>query len=157
LRITPADPVAAEQLASIFADAGDARRLRRVVEPLAARFPTRDRTLYFQGHLAMLEGRPSEAVEAARKVVAGNRRDVRAQNLLGIACATQGLGDCAKGAFEAALQANPKDAPTYVNLGVFHLQAKDPAAAVADFSVALTLDRSSAAARQGLPEARAAM
>src|SRR5262249_43200379 len=118
LRIAPADPLAAEQLASIFADAGDAQRLRRVVEPLAAKFPTREKTLYFQGHLAMLEGRPSEAVDAARKVVAANPRDVRAQNLLGIACATQGLGDCAKNAFEAALQSNPKDAVTYVNLGV---------------------------------------
>jgi len=157
LRIAPADPVAAEQLASIFADAGDAQRLRRVVEPLAARFPARDRTMYFQGHLAMLEARPADAVEAARRVVAANPRDVRAQNLLGIACATQGLDDCAQQAFAAAREANPKDATTYVNLGVYHLQSRNAAAAVENFSVALTLDRSSAAARQGLAEARAAI
>jgi Flp pilus assembly protein TadD len=75
---------------------------------------------------------------------------------LGVACATAGLRDCARSAFEAALEANPRDATTYVNLGVFHLRASDPAAAARYFSVALTLDRSSGPARQGLAEARAA-
>ena len=54
---------------------------------------------------------------------------MRAQSLLGVACATGGLRDCALAAFAAALAANPRDTATYVNLGVFHLQAGDPAAA----------------------------
>ncbi len=44
-----------------------------------------------------------------------------------------------------------------MNLGVWRLQAGDPAAAADEFSTALVLDRSSAAARQGLDEARAAL
>jgi Tfp pilus assembly protein PilF len=44
-----------------------------------------------------------------------------------------------------------------VNLGVFRLQSGDPAGAARDFSVALTLDRSSSAAREGLAEANAAI
>ena len=39
LRLTPDDPRAGEQLASIVADAGDADRLEPLAESLAARFP----------------------------------------------------------------------------------------------------------------------
>ena len=82
---------------------------------------------------------------------------MRAQSLLGVACATSGLRDCALAAFAAALGANPRDTATYVNLGVFHLQSADPALAAESFAVALALDRTSAPARQGLAEARAAL
>jgi Tfp pilus assembly protein PilF len=44
-----------------------------------------------------------------------------------------------------------------VNLGIFHLQTANPAAAVQYFSVALTLDRTSDPARQGLAEAQTAL
>ena len=57
----------------------------------------------------------------------------------------------------ALAAANPLDPATYVNLGVFHMQGANAAEAAANFSVALTLDRSSAAAKQGLADAHAAM
>jgi spermidine synthase len=156
LRLAPDDPRAGEQLASILADAGDADNLTALAGALVSRFPHRDKPAYYQATALVLKGRVREAIDQARQIVARNPKDLRAQNLLGVACATAGLRDCARSAFEAALVANPRDATTYVNLGVFHLRAADPAAAARYFSVALTLDRSSAPARQGLAEARAA-
>jgi len=156
VRLAPEDPKALEQLASIFADAGDADRLAPVAGVLASKFPDRDKSLYYQTTLLLLKGRSRDAIERARTLVARTPRDAAAQNLLGVACASEEQRDCALAAFSAALSANPRDPATYVNLGVFHLQT-DPRAAAGYFSVAMTLDRSSAAARQGLAEAQAAI
>jgi len=157
MRIAPADPRAGEQLASVFADAGDGARLAPLADALAARFPDRDKPRYYQANARFLTGRAEAAIAEAQAIVAANPRDVRAQNLLGVACASVGRPPCARAAFEAALTANPRDAVSHVNLGVWRLQAGDPAAAADEFSTALVLDRSSAAARQGLDEARAAL
>jgi spermidine synthase len=156
VRLAPEDPKAAEQLASIFADAGDAERLAPVADALASKFPHRDKSLYYQATVLLLKGRAREAIERARILVARTPQDAAAQNLLGVACATEEQRDCALTAFSAALSANPRDPATYVNLGVFHLQT-DPRAAAGYFGVAMTLDRTSAAARQGYADAQAAI
>ena len=57
----------------------------------------------------------------------------------------------------AALRANPRDPSTYVNLGVFHLQSADPAAAASYFAEALAIDPASVSARNGLAQSRAAL
>jgi spermidine synthase len=157
MRLAPKDPATGEQLASVFADAGDGRRLAPLAMALVSRFPDRDRPRYFHATALFLEGRFPEAIDQARQIVSRNPQDVRARNLLGVACAAAGLADCARAAFEAAIGVNPRDTATYVNLGVFHLRAGDAAAADRYFSVALALDRSSTPARQGLAEARAAV
>jgi Flp pilus assembly protein TadD len=154
LRIAPSDPRAGEQLASVFADSGNAQQLGPLAEALVARFPDRDKPRYYRANALFLTGRTQEAINEAQSIVGSNPKDVQAQNLLGVACATSGRRDCALAAFNAALNADARDPTTYVNLGVFHLQAGDAAAAVDNFSVALTLDRSSSAAAQGLSEAR---
>ena len=156
VRLAPEDPKALEQLASIFADAGDADRLAPVADALSSKFPQRDKSLYYQATLLLLKGRSREAIDRARALVARVPQDGASQNLLGVACATEEQRDCALTAFSAALAANPRDPATYVNLGVFHLQT-DPRAAASYFAVAMTLDRSSAAARQGLADAQAAI
>ena len=157
VRIAPDDPAAMEQLASVYADAGDAAGLTQVAETLVSKFPSREKSHYYHANALFLNGRIREAMEEARTVVAGNPKDSRAQNLLGVSCANLGLKDCALAAFTAALAVDPRDPATYVNLGVFHLQAANPAAAVQYFSVALTLDHASDPARQGLAEAQAAL
>ena len=157
MRAAPDDPRPGEQLASIFADAGEADRLSSLAAALIARFPSRDKPRYFRANALLLEGRAAEAAAELRPLVSRNPHDVRAQSLLGVACATGGLRDCALAAFAAALAADPRDTATYVNLGVFHLQAGDAAAAAGSFAIALTLDRSSAPAAQGLEEARTAL
>ena len=115
VRLAPDDPAPAEELASIYADAGDAGRLMPLAEGLLARFGAREAPMYYHASALFMQGRAAAAVEELRRVVAGNPRHARAQNLMGAACATMGSRDCARAAFEAALEANPHDPVTYVN------------------------------------------
>jgi spermidine synthase len=157
MRLTPDDPRAGEQLASVLADAGDGARLGPFADRLVARFPERDKPRFYRATALLLAGRTEQAIAEARRLLASDPNNGRTQNLLGVACATAGQGACAISAFEAALAVNPRDPATHVNLGVYRLQSGDPAGAAEAFSAALTLDRSSAAARQGLAEANAAL
>ena len=157
MRLAPNDFRPAEQLASVFADAGDGTRLGPLAVALVSRFPQLDKARFYRARAFMLNGDVQRTIDEIRRLVARRPDDVRAQNLLGVACATSGDRDCARAAFEAALRANPRDAETYVNLGVLRLQAGDATGAADQFAVAVTLDRSSTAARQGLMEARVAL
>jgi spermidine synthase len=157
LRLTPDDPRAGEQLASIVADAGDADRLQILAESLAARFPDRPEPKYYLATALFLRGRTEDAVTAVRHVTDGHPDHARAQNLLGAACATLKRQDCARAAFEASLRASPRDPSTYVNLGQFSLETANAAAAARYFSDALSIDPELAAARDGLAQARAAV
>jgi spermidine synthase len=157
MRLAPDDPHPAEQLASILADAGDADRLEPLAAALTTRFPDRPDPRYYQATVLFLRGRTEEAIAAIRGVVARHPDHARAQNLLGAACATLGRRECAQSAFDASMQADPRDPSTYVNLGVFHLQSANPQEAVRYFIEALSIDRQSEAARSGLAQARAAL
>jgi spermidine synthase len=157
IRLAPDDPGAAEQLASVFADTGDVDRLALIADTLVARFPARDKSRYYHATALFLKGHPEEAITEVRPVVDREPHDWRAQNLLGAACATTGLRECALSAFRAAAGANPRDPETYVNLGLFYLQGGNAAEAARNFSVALALDRTSAPARQGLTDAQSAL
>jgi spermidine synthase len=157
IRLAPEDPRAAEQLASIVADAEDADRLEPLATSLAARFPDRPDPRYYQATVLFLRGRAEEAIAAIRGVVDQHPDHARAQNLLGAACATLGRRECAQSAFEASLRADPKDPSTYINLGLFHLQAANPQEAARYFTEALSIDRQSEAARSGLAQARSAL
>jgi spermidine synthase len=157
MRLAPDEPRAGEQLASVYADAGDAEQLAALAEALIAGFPLRSKPRYYRANALLLKGRPDEAARELRELAMAHPDDVRAQSLLGVACATGGRRDCAQAAFAAALAANPRDVATHVNRGVFHLQFADPASAAESFATALALDRTSAPARQGLAEARGAM
>jgi spermidine synthase len=157
MRLAPEDPRAAEQLASIVADAEDADRLEPLAASLAARFPDRPDPRYYQATVLFLRGRAEEAIAAIRGVVDRHPDHARAQNLLGAACATLGRRECAQSAFDASLRADPKDPSTYINLGLLHLQAANPQEAARYFTEALSIDRQSEAARSGLAQARSAL
>jgi len=73
-----------------------------------------------------------------------------------LACANTGRRECAQAAFEASIRLNPRDASAYTNLGLFHLEGANAAAAADYFAEALALDPGSAAARDGLRQVRAA-
>jgi spermidine synthase len=154
LRLAPNDPHAGEQLASIVADAGDADRLETLAASLAARFPERPDPGYYHASALFLRGRAEEAIAAVRSVVDTHPGHARAQNLLGAACATLGRLECAQSAFEASLQADPRDPSTYVNLGAFYLQSANPQTAARYFAEALSIDSQSQSARSGLAQAR---
>jgi spermidine synthase len=156
------DPVAPdlrvlEQLASVFADAGDQDRLAAIVVDMRRVAPDADATLYYTASHLFLTGRHDQAIAAAERLRARNPRHARCQNLLGAAYASLGRGDRARRAFEASIEADPRDPTTYSNLATFELQSGNPAAAVDRFAEALTLDPSSAGAREGLAQAVAAL
>ena len=154
LRLAPDDPRAAEQLASVFADANDAGRLAPLADAMAEHFPGRPEARFYQATALFMRGQTQDAANAARQVVTARPDHARAQSLLGAACAALGQRDCARSAFEAAIRANPRDASGYVNAGVFSLQTANPAAAANYFASALTIEPGSKPARDGLAQAR---
>ncbi|MCC7417430.1 MAG: tetratricopeptide repeat protein [Acidobacteria bacterium] len=155
LRIAPDDPRAAEQLASVLADAQDGERLLPLAEALLGRYPERADARYYRASALFLNGRIPEAIADARRLVAEHPDHARGYNLLGAACATDGQRDCARSAFESSIRLTPNDARGYVNLGLLLLESGLAGEAADRFAVALTIDPALAAAREGLARARA--
>ena len=147
---------AVEQLASIYADVGDAERLGPLVTTLAG-FPQRPGSRYYAAALHFMRGEFGPAQAAARDALSIDPRFARAQNLLGAIYATQGDTGNARKAFEASLALDPQDPATYQNLALLELNTGNPSAAARLFSEALTLDPASEPARQGLARARGAI
>jgi tetratricopeptide (TPR) repeat protein len=156
-RLDPASPRPAEQLASIFADLADAKRLEPLAAALIARFPDRDDSRYYHAASLFISGRPAAAADEARQLLTANPGYAKAENLLGAACATMGQRDCAQAAFERSIRLNPRDASAYVNLGLFYLEIDRPDAATDRFAEAIALDPRSSRAKDGLVQARAAL
>ena len=153
-RIDPSRPEPLEQLASIFADAGDPVRLAPVANELVARFPAREEGRYYQAAALFLANRPEEAERRIQVLLGVNPRHAKGQNLLGAVCAALQKHECAGKAFAAALALDRQDSSVYVNLGYLCLARGDPAAAAGFFGEALAVDPTSEAARKGLAEAR---
>jgi len=149
------DPALLEQLASIYADVGDALRLEPVVSSLQ-RFPDRPGSRYYAASLHFMRGELDAARVAAEQAVALDPQPARAQNLLGAIYATRGDVTAARQAFGASLAADAQDPTTYQNLGTLELNSGNLEAAVRLFGEALSLDPSSEPARAGLARARAA-
>jgi len=154
-RLEPGDAGAAEQLASVFADMGDAARLAAVADLLASQYPDRADGPYYQATALLLGGRAAEAATLARRAVAANATSARAQNLLGAACASTGQRECAEAAFTESIRLNPRESSTYINLGMLYLETARPERAADAFAEALSLDPASPAARDGLRQAHA--
>ncbi len=151
--LDPTSPTTHGQLASVFADLGDATRLESVVERLSRGDPDHDETLYYAASLRFLREEYAAAADLAGRLVARDPDHGRAQNLLGAALASLGRVAEARRAFQASVRADPTSPGTYVNLGVFELQAANAVAAAAHFAEALTLDPASPAALSGLADA----
>jgi spermidine synthase len=151
------DVQAMDQLASIFADAGDGPRLAAIVTDLQRVAPDSEPALYYAASLHFMRNRFDEAIAVAERLRARNSRHARCLNLLGAAYATVGRGDDARRAFAASIAADPRDPGAYVNLGTFDLQAGRAAEAADVFAEALTLDPSSTSAQDGLSQAMDAL
>lgn len=76
--------------------------------------------------------------------------------MLGVVCASLGNHECARAAFAASLELDPRDSSVYVNLAYLRVERGDEAAAAQLFSEALAIDTTSEAARRGLADAQAA-
>jgi Flp pilus assembly protein TadD len=152
--IKPIAAAALEQLASIFADIGDAARLEPIVAQLQQAAPDRPGSRYYSAAAKFLRGQFPEALQLAQQAVGLDPRNAAAYNLVGAIHATLGQHAEARDAFQAALRLNARDSATYVNLGLLEMSSANSAAAAGYFAEALSLDPKSAAARQGLSLAR---
>jgi spermidine synthase len=148
-RLAPERPEPLEQLASVFADAGD-RRLAEVAETLVERFPSRHDGRFYLATSLFMRNRHDEAQNELRTLLDAAPRHARGQNLRGVICATKGDGTCAVAAFEASLKADSRDASVYVNLGHLYLERGDRETAVKYFNEAIALDPSADSARDAL-------
>jgi Flp pilus assembly protein TadD len=153
-RTQPSDPSAFEQLASVFADLGDAVRLQPVVDDLQRIAPGRATTWYYAAAVRFLGGQLPAAIGFARQAVQIDPTYAQAHNLVGAIQASLGHPHEAREAFEAALRLKPNDSETYTNLGLLELSSGNRTAAAGYFDEALSLDPKSTAARQGLAQAR---
>ncbi|HEX7942208.1 MAG TPA: tetratricopeptide repeat protein, partial [Gemmatimonadaceae bacterium] len=152
---SPNDGAAIEQLASIYADAGDADRLGPAVVALE-RFPQRAGGRYYLAAYQFMRGDLARARQAAEEALSLDPGFARAQNLLGAIFATQGDKASARKAFAAALALDSQDPTTYQNLALLELNDGNANVAARLFGEALTLDPSSEPAREGLARARSA-
>ena len=152
--IEPVRPEPIEQLASLYADIGDAASLAAVLDQLRRVRPNGARTLYFEAALRFLRGQLPEAAESAGRAIAADPGSAASYNLLGAIAASRGDGAGARQAFTTALSLNPRDAATYTNLGLLDLNSSQPDAAMNLFAEALSLDPQSQQALSGLAEAR---
>jgi len=152
--LTPGDATPVEELASIFSDLRDARRLGEAVRRLYDIQPDATATHYYAAVSKFLDGHLDEALALARKAVETEPRYLAAQTLIGTIYGTLGRGEEARTAFQAALQLDPRNSTAYVNLGLVELAAGNRTSAAGYLVEALLLDPGSAAARAGLAQAR---
>ncbi|MEP7119173.1 MAG: fused MFS/spermidine synthase, partial [Acidobacteriota bacterium] len=139
---------ALEQMASVLADVNDRERLEPVVARLRIVAPEADATRYYTATLFFMEGRTDLAIAEARRLTIANPTHAKAQNLLGAALATAGQRDQARDAFQASIKIDPRDPATYTNLALLELEGGNRVAGLQRLAEALTLDPTSAAARE---------
>jgi spermidine synthase len=154
--ITPIDPEALDQLASLYADAGDAAALDTVVEQLRRLFPSRATTRYYEAAATFLRGDLPAASILAQQSIEMEPERAASHNLLGAIRASLGQSEQARASFQTALGLDARDSATYANLALLELQSGNTDRAARLFAEALSADPSSQAARQGLAQAREA-
>ncbi len=151
---TPGAPSRAfEQLASVYADAGDAEGLAMVVEAMRALFPLARATVYYDAALRFMQGDLPAAQQLAERAAAADAAYAPAHNLRGAIYASIGDVPRAREAFREALALDPRDSSVYTNLGRLEAGAGGDAGVAARlFAEALTLDPGLEPAREGLAE-----
>jgi spermidine synthase len=155
--LAPSDTAPLEQLAAIYADASDAASLEHIVTRLQAMAPARSATHYYNAVLALLEGRPDDAVAEANKSIAADAGYAAVYDLLGAAQTRRGEAAKARDSFLTSLRYNAHDSTAYANLGALELAAGNADHAANYFAEALWLTPDAMPARQGLAQAQAAM
>jgi Flp pilus assembly protein TadD len=155
--LAPSDTAPLEQLAAIYADASDTGSLDQIVSDLRATAPSQPSTHYYTAVLALLNGRPDDAVAEGNKTVAAAAGYAAVYDLLGAAHTKRGEAAKARDSFLTSLRYNAHDSTAYSNLGALELAAGNAQRAANYFAEALWLTPDSAPARQGLAQAQAAV
>lgn len=154
--IEPPSAEAFEQLASLFADVGDAKQLSEVVTIMERAFPESAATAYYSGAAHFLNGDQTKALQYVQLSLQRDSARARTFTLLGAIHASSAREAEAREAFTTSLRLDPRDPATYQNLGALDLSAGRADAAARWFMEALVLDPSSESARQGFADARRA-
>lgn len=154
-RVAPTNPEPLDQLASLFADSGDAAELDIVVDQMRQLFPGRATTRYYEAASKFLHGDLASASTLARQSIEKEPQRAASHNLLGAIQASLGQPEQARGAFRTALDLDSRDSATYTNLGLLELSSGNSDKAAGLFVEALSIDPTSDAARQGLARAAA--
>ena len=155
MSLDPSNAAPLEQLASVFADLGDAAQLTSAADELMGRFPERNDGRYYRAVAMFLDGRAPDAERATHLLLSADPRHAKGLNLLGVICASRGEGECARKSFMQSLDVNPRDPSVYVNLGRLSLEGGNSAEAAEFFGEALTLDPTDETATRGIADARA--
>jgi Flp pilus assembly protein TadD len=152
--LTADRPIALEQMASLYADAGDGDGLESTVARLQTVAPDRAPTLYYAAALAFVQGRAEDTVRLSERAIAADSTYAPTYDLLGAAYTRLGQGERARQAFESSLRFDAHDSTAYTNLGLLELAAGNRTVAANYFAEALSLTPGSTVARDGLAHAR---
>jgi spermidine synthase len=152
--MTPPNAIALEQLASLFADAGDSAQLEATVTRLREVAPHRPGTHYYGAVAAFLRGKPDDTVRLAERTIGVDPAYVPVYDLLGAAYTKLGQAVNARDAFLTSLRLDAHDSTAYTNLGLLELAAGNREEAVRYFAEALWLVPESRVAREGLARAK---
>lgn len=153
--IGPTDPRAWVQRALVLLELGDPTGLAACVAQLAALDGDPHDVLYLEGHLALLTGDATAALERGRRYQQLDPADPRAYELLGLA--QRALGDVApaRTAFLTAIRAAPRRAASYLALADLELAAGNRQTAAGLYFEALLLEPRAQRAASGLARAAA--
>jgi spermidine synthase len=143
-----------QQMAELFADAGDTVQLDATVTKLRSIAPALAATEYYAAVAAFLHGDAPAAVSAAQRAITIDPNYAPTYDLIGAAYTKLGQLDPARQAFQKSLSFDAHDSTAYENLGVLELNAGNRALAARYFAEALWLVPESQTARQGLAQAR---
>lgn len=152
-RVDPKDLKAAEQLASVLADAGDLAGLEEAVASLRQIAPEGGGTLFYAAVTAFLQEQPEQTIALGRQAMKADPSLAPVHDLVGAAHTKLGQLPEAREAFLTSLRFDPHDSTAYTNLGVVELAAGNREAARRYFAEALNLAPTSPAARAGLAQA----
>jgi spermidine synthase len=145
---------ALEQLASLYADAGDTSRLDGAVQRLREIAPVAAATSYYAAVSAFLRGNAHEAVRLGDAATRADSTFAPVHDVLGAAYTRLGQPDKARAAFLKSLALDAHDSTAYTNLGLIELAAGNRREAANYFAEALWLVPDSPTAREGLARAR---
>ncbi|MFN7916266.1 MAG: fused MFS/spermidine synthase [Vicinamibacterales bacterium] len=150
----PATPAACEQLASLYADSGDAAPLEAALASLTTVAPGSAAAHYYTAALAFMKGDAKAALDAALQAIAADASYAAAYDMAGAAHTKLGQADLAAQAFQTSLRFDPHDSTAYANLGLLALATNNREAARNYFAEALWLRPDDKVALDGMARAR---
>jgi Flp pilus assembly protein TadD len=149
----PRNPDAVRQLASMYADRGDAKALEQLLLLANDRAFDKAIPLYVRARLAYVQSDYAGAIELGGQLARLTPADANVFNMLASAHAALAQHDLARAALETSRRLAPTDPGVLVNMGTIELRAGNPAAAAVRFEEALFLAPTSAQALDGLATA----